>query len=153
MLRLLDMPAVLELRVASSERPRYAALTGMDDGKAVLTINGTVHKVDPPVLDHFWLGQAHVLWRDFETLGPTLGQEAHGPRVARMQTLLQRAGASGVSSSGVWDAATNAAVLGFQRSRRLTVDGRVGRFTRIVLYAAVGGYPRPTLGGPAGGAS
>jgi len=29
---------------------------------------------------------------------------------------------------------------------------RVGRLTRIVLYGAAGGYPRPTLGGN-GGAS
>ena len=50
--------------------------------------------------------------------------------------------------SGRFDPTTEAAVLGFQRARFLAVDGRVGRLTRIVLYAAAGGYPRPTLGAP-----
>jgi hypothetical protein len=36
-------------------------------------------------------------------------------------------------------------VLAFQRSRFLVPDGRVGKLTRIVLYAAAGGYPRPML--------
>jgi hypothetical protein len=41
----------------------------------------------------------------------------------------------------------------FQRSRLLVPDGRVGRLTRIVLYGAAGGYPRPTLAGEGGAAS
>ena len=49
--------------------------------------------------------------------------------------------------------ATEAAVLGFQRSRLLAPDCRVGRLTRIVLYAAAGGYQRPTLAAAGGGAS
>ena len=36
-------------------------------------------------------------------------------------------------------------MLGFQRSRLLVPDCRVGRLTRIVLYAAGNGYQRPTL--------
>ena len=35
--------------------------------------------------------------------------------------------------------------LGDWRSRFLVPDGRVGKLTRIVLYAAAGGYPRPML--------
>jgi hypothetical protein len=45
------------------------------------------------------------------------------------------------------------AVLEFQRSRSLYPDARVGRLTRIVLYAASGGYQRPTLAAASGATS
>jgi general secretion pathway protein A len=152
MLGLLDLPAILALRIGA-DGPRYVALTGMEAGKAVLVIDGTATAVDAGFLDRFWFGEAHALWRDFEGLGPTFGREARGVAVARLQALLGRTGSYAGEQTGAFDATTETAVLDFQRSRRLVVDGRVGRLTRIVLYAAAGGYPRPTLVTPLGGAS
>src|SRR5437667_371951 len=146
MLRLLDLPAILELRIPGADQPRAVALTGMSDGRSVLVIDGSPTPVDAAFLDRHWFGAAHVLWRDFEALGPTFGPGGHGPPVARLQALLRRAGAYDGKETGHLDAATEAAVRAFQRARFLGVDGRVGRLTRIVLYAAVGGYPRPALG-------
>ncbi len=146
MLRLLDLPAILELRVPGADQPRAVALTGMSDARAVLVVDGSPTPVDAAFLDRHWFGRAHVFWRDFETLGPAFGHESHGARVARLQMLLGRIGAYGGKESGQFDPATEGAVLAFQRARFLAVDGRVGRLTRIVLYAAAGGYPRPTLG-------
>src|SRR5438034_1315550 len=146
MLRLLDLPAILELRLPGVDQPRAVALTGMSDARAVLVIDGSPTPVDAAFLDRHWFGRAHVFWRDFETLGPAFGHESHGARVARLQALLGRIGAYGGKESGQFDPATEGAVLAFQRARFLAVDGRVGRLTRIVLYAAAGGYPRPTLG-------
>jgi general secretion pathway protein A len=145
MLRLLDLPAVIELRLPDAPEPRYAALTGMTDRGIVLTVDGEPTVVDTGFLDRYWFGQAHVMWRDFEGLGPTFGQEARGVPVARLQELLHRAGAYGGNATGEYDPPTARAVLDFQRSRLLVADGRVGRLTRIVLYGAAGGYPRPTL--------
>jgi len=146
MLRLLDLPAILELRLPGADQPRAVALTGMSEGRAVLVVDGSPTPVDAAFLDRHWFGRAHVFWRDFETLGPAFGRESHGARVARLQMLLGRIGAYGGKESGQFDPATEGAVLAFQRARFLAVDGRVGRLTRIVLYAAAGGYPRPTLG-------
>src|SRR5881396_3628730 len=146
MLRLLDLPAILELRLPGADQPRAVALTGMSDARAVLVVDGSPPPVGAPFLDRHWFGRAHGFWRDFETLGPAFGHESHGARVARLQMLLGRIGAYGGKESGQFDPATEGAVLGFQRARFLAVDGRVGRLTRIVLYAAAGGYPRPTLG-------
>ena len=153
MLRLLDHPAVLEVQLPDTSGPRYAALVALNDDGAVLALADGRVTVPTPALDKVWLGQAHLLWRDFEGigLGGTLGPDARGPNVAHLQTLLQRAGFYAGTETGVFDAATGQAVLGFQRSRLLDPDGRVGRLTRVVLYAAAGGYPRPTLAG--GGAS
>src|SRR5882672_3589595 len=145
MLRLLDLPAILELRVPHTDRPLYVALTAMSERGPTLVIGGESTPVDPSFLDQHWFGSAYLLWRDFEALGPTFGPEGRGERIARLQVLLRRAGAYAGGETGRFDPATAAAVLDFQRSRFLYVDGRVGRFTRIVLYAAAGGYPRPTL--------
>src|SRR5437867_1298852 len=130
----------------AADQPRAVALTGMSDTRAIFVVDGSPTPVDAAFLDRHWFGRAHVFWRDFESLGPAFGHESHGARVARLQALLGRIGAYGGKESGQFDPATEGAVLAFQRARFLAVDGRVGRLPRIVLYAAAGGYPRPTLG-------
>jgi hypothetical protein len=153
MLRLLDLPALLELRVPGAAEPRYAALLGMDDQGVVLSVDGARLTADAAFLERAWLGRAQVLWRDFESLGWTFGTEARGSRVARLQRLLARVGVYGGAATGEFDTGTADAVTNFQRSRLLETDGRVGRLTRIVLYAAAGGYSRPSLAPGAGGPS
>jgi general secretion pathway protein A len=150
MLRLLDHPAVLELQLPDTAGPRYAALVGLTTDAVVLALPDGRATVSIALLDRVWLGQAHLLWRDFEGVGVgTLGPDARGPTVAHLQALLRRAGFYGGADTGVFDAATGQSVTAFQRSRLLDADGRVGRLTRVVLYAAAGGYPRPTLAGGA----
>ncbi len=155
MLRLLDVPAVLELRLPGATGPRYAALVGMQDRAPVLVSgDGTPLAVQAAFLEKAWYGQAHVFSRDFESLGPgTLDGGARGARVTRLQGLLKHIGAYGGPESGLFDPATAAAVLDFQRSRYVSADGIVGPLTRAALYAAAGGYPRPTLTSAAGGSS
>jgi len=145
MLRLLDLPAILELRIPGAHGSRYAALVGVDDRGATLVLDGGRVAVAAMALDRIWLGQASVMWRDFESLGATLGRGDRGPTVVRMQELLARSGAYTGAAKGDFDADTERAVVEFQRSRLLVPDSRVGRLTRIVLYGAAGGYARPTL--------
>jgi len=71
MLRLLDLPALLELRLPRGSEPRWVALTGMNDEQVFLSIGGETVAIDNASLDRFWFGEAHVLWRDFEALGRT----------------------------------------------------------------------------------
>jgi general secretion pathway protein A len=145
MLRLLDLPALLELRPSETSEPRYAALTGIDDEGVTLQIGADSVRVAPAVLDRVWFGDAHVFWRDFEWLGPTFGREAQGTHVARLQQLLGRAGVFAGPANGRFGDATSTAVVEFQRSRRLDTDCRIGRLTRIALYNAAGNYQMPTL--------
>lgn len=146
MLKMLDVPAVLELRVPDESIVRYAALVGMVDGRPILQIDGAPRLADADLLSRYWLGQAHVVWRDFENLSK-LDPKDKGPAVERLQGLLKRVGAYTGEPNGVYDDATTEAVRTFQRTRFLEVDARVGRLTRLALYAAVGGYQRPTLAG------
>jgi general secretion pathway protein A len=148
MLRLLDLPAILEVRIPGTDGPRWVTLVGLSDGRYQLVVGGEPIAVDAAFLERHWFGQAHLLWRDFESLGPTFGRDGGGGQVARLQALLRGVGAYHGAVNGVFDAPTEAAVLAFQRSRLLAADGRVGKLTRIVLYGAAGGYARPTLGSP-----
>jgi general secretion pathway protein A len=135
LLRLLDLPAVLELHLAGADGPRWAAIVSVSDGQWRLAAAGRETPVDLAYLEAHWLGRAHVFWRDFERLGPARAETERGPDVERLRGLLER---SGVAS-----------VRDFQREHRLAVDGLAGPLTRIVLYATVGGYASPSLGGTA----
>ena len=157
MLRLLDLPAVLELRIPGANGVRFAALVGVDDRGPTLILDGQRVALEPMALDKIWLGQARVIWRDFESLGLTLGPRDRGRGVVRLKELLVRAGAYAGGAPGgpseEFDPETERAVMEFQRSRLLVPDSRVGRLTRIVLYGAAGGYARPTLAAEGGAAS
>ena len=149
MLRLLDLPAILEIRPHGARAASYVVLTSIGDDQVAVSAGGETVQLTPAQLDRVWFGDAHIVWRDFEWLGPTFGDEAQGAHVARLQKLLARAGVYAGSATGDFDPPTADAVIAFQRSRLLVPDCRVGRLTRIVLYAAVDGYDRPMLGGKA----
>ncbi len=151
MLRLLDLPAILEIRLPGTRESSFVTLSGIGNDDVALRAGSETLRIAPGLLDRVWFGDAHVVWRDFEWLGPTFGNDAKGPHVVRLQRLLARAGVYNGAATGAFDAPTEAAVLGFQRSRRLDADCRVGRLTRIALYSAAGAYALPTLHG--GGAS
>lgn len=144
MLQMLDVPAVLELRIPDSSSIRYVAVVGFVDGKPLLQLDGAQRLGDPTLLTDHWAGQAHVVWRDFEKLG-ALDPSSKGAAVERLQGLLKRVGTFPGNPSGSYDPATSNAVREFQRTRFLEVDALVGKLTRLALYTAVGGYARPTL--------
>jgi general secretion pathway protein A len=150
MLRLLDVPAVLELRFPTVPDPRYASLVALTPEQATLVVDGQPVGVELAFLERYWYGRAHVFSRDFEGLGPGVLADDRGLRVTRLQALLGRTGYYDGGETGIYSSSTRSAVMAFQRSRYIEPDGHVGRLTRMVLYAAVGGYDRPTL---AGGAS
>ena len=146
MLRLLDVPAILELRFPDVADSRWVTLLGLSVDRATLWIDDAAVAVGPGFLERYWYGRAHTFCRDFEGLGPgLLGADVRGARVIRLQGLLTRTGLYDGGETGIFGASTHSAVVAFQRSRFIEPDGQVGRLTRMVLYAAVGGYERPTL--------
>src|SRR5579875_2126967 len=155
MLRLLDLPAVLEVHVPDSGGARWVALLGAAGDTVRLGIGGQSAATPVSDLERLWFGRAYVFWRDFDGLGPagTFVADAKGEGVRRLQELLRRAGVYAGPDSGTFEQATAEAVRAFQRSRLLVPDGVVGPLTRIALYGAVGGYPRPALAGTSGGPS
>ena len=153
MMRLLDLPAMVTLRVPGVPGLRYAALLGVAPSHVSLSVDGAACRVDATTFEHFWTGQARVLWRDFEALGGPLQPGVRGIAVVQLQQLLQRTGVLDGEPSGVYDGATQRAVVAFQRAHELDADGVVGPLTRIVLYGVAGAYQRPSLGPDARAAS
>jgi general secretion pathway protein A len=145
MLQLLDLPALLVVRLPGTAEPRWVALTGLDETRATVVVDDVPVTLDRETLDAFWAGQAHVLRRDFDGLGPTLQVGARGPAVAQLQELLRRAGVADFEPTGTFDTETARAVVDFQRRHRLDTDGVVGPLTRIVLYGAAADRQRPGL--------
>src|SRR5581483_5533862 len=122
LLRALDLPAILELR-ARDGSTRYVATTALSDDAATLIVDGRPVAVARDALDRSWKGRAHVFWRDFDEIGPTIGPASGADAVRRLQALLHRAGVYSGPESGRYDAATRVAVTQFQRARHMVADG------------------------------
>jgi peptidoglycan hydrolase-like protein with peptidoglycan-binding domain len=93
------------------------------------------------------------VWRDFEPLPELILPGAVGDDVVWLQDALLEAGYA-PSSSGRYDAVTQAAVRAFQRDRHLEPDAAVGPLTKMALYRATGRYevPHVALATPLGDA-
>lgn len=145
MLRVLNLPAILELMLPEADGPRYALLKALQKKTCVLALDDESFTVERAFLEEHWLGQAHILWRDFERLAPMLQRGASGPRVGRLQEMLSELGFYQGDITNKFGDDTESAVVAFQRSRRLFADALVGQLTRIALYNALGTYAHPRL--------
>jgi general secretion pathway protein A len=137
MLRLLDVPAILELHFPAGVGPRFAALVGAVGDGWVLDLAGTKTRVDDAFLARHWFGQAHLFWLDDERFGTTaLARGTTGDVVARLQEAMSALGAYDGAASGTFDSATESAVRAFQRAQFLEPDGVVGPLTKLAVNAA-----------------
>lgn len=145
MLRVLNLPAIVELMLPEADGPRYALLEGLRKSTCVLALHEESLTVERAFVDEHWLGQAHIIWKDFERLAPMLQRGSSGPRVGRLQEMLSNLGFYHGPINRRFGEDTESAVAAFQRSRRLFADALVGQLTRIALYNALGSYAHPRL--------
>lgn len=145
-LRLLDHPALLELRAADGVS-RVVALRALGEETAWLAgvTPGTPVRVDLAEVERLWSREAYVVWQDFEGLPEVLRRGDVGSGVAWLQLSLQQLGFYRASLSARFDPATVEAVRSFQRARRLEPDGAVGPLTKMALYEALSRYAVPRL--------
>jgi general secretion pathway protein A len=143
-LRVIDHPVLLGIDAADGER-RIVALSQLSDDEAVLegVVESGPVRVPIDELLNSWLGDAHLVWRDFEPLPEVIRPGEAGDGVAWLQQALTEAGFSPGSASGRFDAATEEAVRAFQEDRHLNPDGAVGPLTKMALYRATGRYAVP----------
>ena len=148
----IDTPALLEISRKGAKGPLLVALTGSSGGRV---------RVHPPLLGRsafskaelasLWSGRAYILWRNGENIGLPMSQGAAGNDVIRVQILLQAAGAGSLEVNGLYDENTAKAVKEFQKSKKISVTGKLGPLTLIRLYRAVLGQSSPGLAARAKG--
>jgi|SRR6516225_6595578 peptidoglycan hydrolase-like protein with peptidoglycan-binding domain len=85
-----------------------------------------------------------LLEQELESGQPTLRVGSRGSTVSTLQLRLAALGFNAGRSDGIFGALTDAAVRAFQRARRLTVDGIVGRQTWAALYTQAAPAPSPS---------
>jgi general secretion pathway protein A len=143
-LRALDHPVLLDVEAADGVQ-RVIALRSLGAGEAELdgvAASGPV-RVTNQELMRVWLGAAHVVWRDFESLPELLKPGDHGDGVAWLQHSLVEIGFLRGTPTGTFDAGTATAVRAFQTDHGLEADGAVGPLTKMALYRALGRYAVP----------
>jgi general secretion pathway protein A len=143
-LRMLDHPVLLDVDAADGVR-RVVALRSLTEGEAEL--DGVLEtgpvRVSLEQLQRYWLGDAHLVWRDFEPLPELLRPGDAGDGVAWLQSALAEIGFASAPPSGRFDPATEDAVRAFQEDRGLESDGTVGPLTKMAIYRALGRYAVP----------
>jgi hypothetical protein len=147
--RALNLPALMELRLGESLTKRYVALLAFEGpyGRIAPSLPDGSSLVPLEVLESFWYGTAHVLWRDVWGGRRYLAKGMKGEPIGRMQSSLKELGYYKQKPSGVFDEKTAAAVRAFQRAHFLDEDGILGPQTRIVLYQALQRFQMPALEG------
>ncbi len=133
-LRVLDVPAILELDPGDGTGMHFALVDRVDGQGARVGVGRATIAVSHPTLSEVWFGQAHLLWRDVEKLGSLLARGAEGGRVRRLQELLEEVGVYRGPANASFDEETEDAVVEFQRAVRIAADGKVGPMTMIALY-------------------
>lgn len=146
LLRVLDLPAILELAPEDGSAPRFVTVERLHDDLATVSVGRTPIDISTDVLGEAWFGKAHLFWQDIDRLGPMLRMGTSSPAVARLHELLKSAAVYSGTPTSTFANATQEAVLRFQRSKKLDADGKVGPMTMIALYQSVSGDRLPHLG-------
>ncbi|MBM4243080.1 MAG: hypothetical protein FJ148_04600 [Deltaproteobacteria bacterium] len=146
LLRVLDLPAILELSLDDGSAPRFVTVERLHDATATVSVGRTPIELSADVLGEAWFGKAHLFWQDLDRLGPMLTMGSSSPAVGRLHELLRSADVYSGKATSTFANATQEAVLRFQRGKRLEADGKVGPMTMIALYQSVSGDRLPHLG-------
>jgi general secretion pathway protein A len=142
----LNRPTILVL-VDREGREHQAVLNSLRNDAAELLAGETTVSVPLGELLMLWYGEYLLLWQPEAGDGRLLARNAAGADVLWLRRALGELRGAPVlpANSDVYDAALEAAVREFQRSRRIAVDGIAGAITLISLHNALDLAGRPRL--------
>jgi general secretion pathway protein A len=146
-LRVLDLPAILEVAPDDGSPARFVTLEQLIDTTARVAVGREPLEMQPLVLAEAWFGKAHLFWQDLDRLGPFLAVGNSSDAVARLHERLRAARFYDGDASQMFAPETEQAVLRFQQRERLVADGKVGPMTMIALYRRTSAEGLPHLGG------
>jgi general secretion pathway protein A len=148
----LDTPALLEFRMPGSGESRFFALTGTFGNRWLIepSLLGR-NSFTAEELKSIWSGRAYLLWKNFRKIPVMIKPAVKGPTVVDLQRLLGLNGFYKGKQTGMFDAATVKAVKAFQAAKGISLDGRVGGLTLLLLYREDGQVTVPRLTRKEGG--
>ena len=145
-LKAINYPAILELKIPKDHSIVYVALKKFTDNGMVL-VGQEEMDIPAEVLTGLWYGRAFVFWKDFEKLPRSIYPGTRGDTVLWLQKNLKILGLFEGPESGVYDDRTVDAVVRLQKENNLFADGILGPQTKRTLYSLLDVYPKPTLVG------
>lgn len=146
-LKLLNYPAIVEL-VGQDNKSIYMVVSELAGDRIILqTPSQNNGKTSLSFADfmHLWYGRAFIVWKDFESLPWVINQETGPIAITWLQKNLKSFNLFTGTETGIYDSNTIRAVTAFQRKNNLLVDGITGPQTKMLLYARLEAYPKPTL--------
>ena len=141
-----NTPAILEFKIPGKKGRYYLALTGRDKDQLLIAppLAGQ-GSISSKQLRALWGGRGYLLWNNFYKIRPQSLPGSRGWRVTRLQQLLSMSGFYNDRPSGIFDAATVAALKKYQIARGIEPDGRVGALTLLCLYNGSPEFNMPQL--------
>jgi general secretion pathway protein A len=146
LLRTLNLPAVLELRLPGSPAPRYGALVRVYEETFVFSDpeRGYVQWDYSQIKPH-WSGSAYVPWKDYLGYERVIQSGSSSDAVVGLKSFLRDLGYEDIDMGPVYDEQTMKVIKGVQAKYGIPTDGLVGPLTKIVLYHEHRGLNVPKL--------
>lgn len=136
LIKQLELPAMIGFTVPGNMRPKYLALSTVDDSKLVFLTSDPNHKIE---LSHekllqVWAGVAYVPWKNFFDYRGTTPISGPVESTIILKKMLRNIGYTDLNETSIYDEKTKAAVKEIQSEHTLPADGFVGPLTKIILY-------------------
>jgi general secretion pathway protein A len=145
-LRMVDMPAIIEVVGETEEQKGYVALVAMGETWADVATAAGTKRLDIQLLSEILSGNAIVLCDDgFVDPEPLRQGQGISLNVRKLQDYMKGAGYFKGNPSGWFTPETTAAIMAFQRDQGLPASGEADARTKLLLYASQGKAAVPRL--------
>lgn len=144
LLKRLDIPVLLEVKLPGVRGARYLALTGVtrEGGLRVSPALGGEATLTRKRLGSIWEGRCYLVWRNYRQLPFILSRSAAGRDMAAAGRLLEQ---NGIRRPGNSHTALESSLKAYQNRRGIAPDGRLGALTMLLLYRDAGDFAVPRL--------
>ncbi len=135
LLRKLNLPAILEIRMGDNLPPKFVALVKMhqDDLTFSAPERGEMECAFSQIKP-YWGGVAYVPWKDFLGYEGVIPYESSADSVLSLKAFIRDLGYEGIEISSAYNGQTIMVIKGIQAKHGIQTDGLVGPFTKIALY-------------------
>ena len=132
----LNLPAILGLKISGSGLTPYLTITNMDDSRAILIEKDTGDVIEATLeeMESYCSGAIYVLYKDFFSCTGTIPGNAPNDSILTLKLMLKEIGFNEMEMNPVYDKAAEYAVKTLQEKHHIPVDGIVGTLTKMVLY-------------------